>query len=126
MVSIRSVLVVIVATSIGVAGAQAAEHTSFVGNREEIAAIRRSLPAEICAKAIPSYIFQSGKYAITEGSCGDPEMHGALVKAASGWRLNRRCRFGGGVIPNDVLQRNLIACGFPADVATKLVKLRRM
>jgi hypothetical protein len=116
---------VAVAAALSSSPAMSAEHSSFVGGPAEIAVIRRALPTEICAQAVPSYIFQSGRFAITEGSCGNPEMHGALVKKGSRWRLNPRCRFGGGVVPNDVLRTNLVACGFPVAVANKLVSLRR-
>jgi hypothetical protein len=121
--ALKVLLVVAIVTNVSVSAALAQAPT-FVGNHSEIAAIRRALPTEVCPEANPSYIFQTGRYAITEGSCGNPEMHAALVKSGSRWRRSPRCHFGGGVVPNDILRRNLIACGFPTTVADKLVNLR--
>ena len=119
-----AVLVLYAGVAFGSSLAISAEHRSFVGNLAEIAAIRRILPTEVCAQAEPAYIDQAGRYAITEGSWGEAEMHAALVKTASTWRVNRSCRWGGGMISNDVLNSNLVAYGFPNSVASKLVKLR--
>jgi hypothetical protein len=120
---IVALLATFIATPVG-----AAPPTVLTGELSAAREAHASLATTVCSEAYATYVAASNNYALAEGSCGNPEMHAVLERTSGGrWTRSTRCHMGGGgVIPDEVVLRNLssAACGVPLKIAYRLVALR--
>lgn len=111
--------------------------TMTYGQPKELTVIRSRLTrlctggrmvTDLGGQAEASDLIQIGRYAIVEGSCGNPELHLVLKKTRGVWQRPPNCGFGGGVVPNFGpfgLRSELIQdCAFPLTVVKKIIAIR--